>query len=178
MNDYNNMRKIKSRMKKVEEMFQAGEQALEECPITEVEILPAETELMSESESLSTELAEVADESDVKLFEMTELRNDFLLSRSNLQTLLMRCQSLMDQVPQLNLSELKGTHIEAISSLSSSITNQISLMVSTYKVLAEIENLRSPKTTTTINAGKTEIQNQAVFVGSNAELLKLLRENN
>ncbi len=167
MNDLTTMRKIGKRMKKVEELFDASEKAMEECSLPDMEIIPAVSD---------TEITEVTEDSSLKLFEMNELRSDFLLSRQNLQALLSRCQSLMEQVPKLDINDMKASQIDAIASLSNAITTQLQLMTSSYKVLAEIENLRNP-TPKGVNVGKTEIQNQAVFVGSNSELLKLLKEN-
>ncbi len=173
---YETMNKIPKRLKKVEELFEVAEKTLEECRLpseesTEIEVLPAEN---------TTELTEpLQDGSDIKLprlFDLHEVRQDFVLAKRNLHKLLHRCQSLMDGTSGMDIVEMKASQIEAIALLSNSINMQIQNVVRLYKDLADIEQMRMPPELKKVGKEQDE-KTTAVYVGDSKSLLDIIEEN-
>lgn len=176
---YETMKKVPKRLKKVEELFDIAQETLEECQLppepeesTEIEVLPPEN---------STELGDPVEEGNKelqlpRLFDLSEVRQDFMIARRNLNKLMLRCQNLMDGTEGFNIVEMKSSQVEAVALLANSINMQIQTVVRLYRDLAEIEKLRTPPELRGTGP-RSDTKSDAVYIGDSKSLLDIIEEN-
>jgi len=116
-----------------------------------------------------------------ELFELVEIKASFVEARRGLQQLIHKGQRLMNQTMALRLRDMTASQVEAISSLSNTVSTQMALMIEMYKTIIEIEQARNPALkgmgTAVITTGdNTQIQQNTIFVGDTAELIKHLNQ--
>ena len=171
---YETLQKTPKRLKKVEELFGIAEEILEQTKIPEnteetaVEIIPAD---------YSTDLEESNSEDKLpRLFNLDEVRHDFILARRNLFKLMKRCQDLMDQTTEFDITDMKSGQIEATATLANSVTAQIQLVMTLYKDLAQLEVLRTPPQLKN-KESQDNPNSDIVFIGDSKTLVELIEEN-
>jgi hypothetical protein len=112
-----------------------------------------------------------------EIFTVNQLKQDFLMIRQNIMSLITKGQRILDQVSILELSELKPSQIDAMSNLQAVIGGNLKLLISVYKEVSEIEKLRQKQLpvneTGNINMG-TVNTNNIVFTGSPNDLLDFI----
>lgn len=196
------LKKIPRRLKKVEELFDVAQDVLETCQIPTNNNTRSETQEDPE-ESDSVEIVEAGESREVseysnpeihlpRIFNLEEVRYDFVAARRNLYKLIKHCQDLMDGVPALDLIEMKASQVEAIALLANSINNQIQTVMKLYKDMADIEQMRMPPELKILekrlgnpqgrpSIGKEDSSSSkdsgAVYVGDSKSLLDIIEEN-
>jgi hypothetical protein len=113
------------------------------------------------------------------VFTLQQLKQDFIMVRQNILSLVMKGQRVFDQVSILELSELKGSQIEAISALMKCISENTRSIIDIYKVIADIEKQKQSKAGAMFGAdGGPSVNmgtvNQIMFTGTPNELLDIL----
>lgn len=124
---------------------------------------------LTDDQFMALELSE-----DGSIFELLELKSDFIMVKRNLKRLITHGQDLFDQIPKLDIDDLKASQIEAIASLSNSINQNLMDLVGLYKVIVEIEQARRGNPGPMGYGQNNHIQGnlQQVFIGNSAEALK------
>jgi hypothetical protein len=113
------------------------------------------------------------------IMDMSSLRQDFSLVRANVLKLVHAGQKILDKAGELDLADLKPSHIEALASLQSTIGNNLKLMMDIYKDIASIEKsrVRAPVkqdlVQSNVNTGQIT-NNNILFTGSSADLMELI----
>lgn len=151
------------------------------------------TDLIKEfevDENLPMEISEtpvpmVIDEINNDVFELNNLKSDFMLIRQNVLKLISTGQRFMESVSIVDPSDLKASQIQAISGMHETLGNNLKLLIDLYKQIADIETLRNKRSSKlnteanqTISTGNTITNhNQIVFAGTSDDLLKVIKEN-
>lgn len=195
------LKKIPKRLKKVEELFDVAQDVLETCQIPTEE--NPKSDVPEESENPSVEIVEAGESREVseysnpeihlpRIFNLEEVRYDFVSARRNLYKLIKHCQDLMDGVPSLDIVDMKASQIEAVSLLANSINNQIQTVMRLYKDMAEIEQMRMPpelkflekrlsgspgRPSNNKDDSSSSESNDAVYVGDSKSLMDIIEEN-
>lgn len=141
-------------------------------------------------ENLPMEISEVsvpmiAEEINNDVFELNNLRSDFMLIRQNVLKLISTGQRFMESVSIVDPSDLKASQIQAISGMHETLGNNLKLLIDLYKQIADIETLRNKRvgklnteSNQTISTGNTITNhNQIVFAGTSDDLLKVIKDN-
>ena len=116
---------------------------------------------------------------EISIMDMNSLRQDFSLVRSNVLKLVTAGQKILDKAGELDLSDLKPSHIEALSSLQNSIGSNLKLMMDIYKDIASIEKSRyrppakQELVQSNVNTGQINNTN-IMFTGSSSDLMALI----
>jgi hypothetical protein len=162
------MKKKKNAFESLEEKLNIAssiiEDLQEEEPLVEIENMNLPMEINSLDE---------------EVFSLAMLKQDFMLVRQNLLGLVSKGQRLLDSCSVLDATELKASQIEAISNLSNSIANNLKIIVSTYKDIAEIEKNRGKfgPTDQIVQSVNTGTVNNIVFSGTTSDLMEIIKNN-
>jgi hypothetical protein len=115
---------------------------------------------------------------DISIMDMSSLRQDFTIVRTNVLKLVNTGQKILDQISEdFDVSDCKPSHIEALSTLQSTIGNNLKLMMDIYRDIAAIEKSRyRPPTkqevvSSNVNTGQI---NNIMFAGSSSDLMALI----
>lgn len=151
------------------------------------------TDLIKEfevDENLPMEISEapvpmVAEEINNDVFELNNLKSDFMLIRQNVLKLISTGQRFMESVSIVDPSDLKASQIQAISGMHETLGNNLKLLIDLYKQIADIETLRNKRSSKlnteanqSISTGNTITNhNQIVFAGTSDDLLRLIKDN-
>jgi len=112
---------------------------------------------------------------DGKVFELTELKRDFIRTKRHLQALIEKGQTLMDACLEQPESYQEPRMIEAISRLSETVGKQIKFITELYLDIADMEMKREKNSAnSTTPEGSTFVNGNAIFVGSTSELMNHL----
>ena len=111
------------------------------------------TDLIKEfevDENLPMEISEtpvpmVIDEINNDVFELNNLKSDFMLIRQNVLKLISTGQRFMESVSIVDPSDLKASQIQAISGMHETLGNNLKLLIDLYKQIADIETLRNKR---------------------------------
>lgn len=162
------------RLKKVEAIFDAAQEVVksvtfnEETKTTDITLHPD-----------GYEIDDVGEIEDGKVFDLMELKKDFISIKRNLQKLIRQGQNMMESVGFMDLEEMPAARIEAISKLSNVISLQLKMIVEVYKDITEIEKTRAPVSALPgiiPGAVHGDFNQQIIFAGDSASLLKHLKE--
>lgn len=111
------------------------------------------------------------------VFSIDLLKQDFLLIRTNLLSLIEYGQNLLKQLTVFEASDLKASQIDAITNLQNSIASNLKILTDVYKQILEIQNsknkLNNEQTEQNKPANVTN-NNNMIFTGSTSELLKII----
>lgn len=155
---------------KIEKIFNAAETAVQEITIDE------EGNQTYEMAPEGWERLEIEEVKDGNVFDLTDLKKDFILAKRNLYTLIRKGQMLMNGIDDLDLEEMTGTKIMAIAQLSTSVAGQLKMLVEMYKDIADIEKMRRPDIPGVIHgAVQGDLNQNIVFAGDTSELMKYLK---
>lgn len=155
--------RIERQMKQINNIFKTSNDKIE---VMENEIaVPGDFDLM---DAPSMELT-----NDGSVFDLVELKTDFIMVKRNLKKLIDSGQRLFDQTIGLDLEDLKAGQIAAIAELSNSINKNLMDLVNIYKLIVDIESVKrgSNQVPGALNSG-IQTLNQQVFVGNAADALK------
>lgn len=136
-------------------------------------------------EIIETPVPIVVEEINNDVFELNNLKSDFMLIRQNVLKLISTGQRFMESVSIVDPSDLKASQIQAISGMHETLGNNLKLLIDLYKQIADIETLRNKRggklnteTNQSISTGNTITNhNQIVFAGTSDDLLKLIKDN-
>jgi len=145
------------------------------------------TSLVSELTEEVEDLPELTISSDVPaeiqetVFTLDLLKTDFMLIRNNILKLVSTGQRVLDTASVLDVTDMKASQLQALSEMQSTIGNNLKLLISIYKDIAEIEKLRikeaaKQQTQANVNMG-TVVNNNIVYSGSTTDLLQLIKDN-
>jgi hypothetical protein len=123
----------------------------------------------NEITSVDTEIPEE------QLFSFEQLKNDYLMIRQELMKLIQLGQKILSSAADLEIYDLKAGQLMALAQLQDSVSKNLELMIDIYKKLTEIKKNLEPQKEEK-KEEKFNIQN-AIFTGSTAELLKMIKEN-
>ena len=137
------------------------------------------------AEIIETPVPIVVEEINNDVFELNNLKSDFMLIRQNVLKLISTGQRFMESVSIVDPSDLKASQIQAISGMHETLGNNLKLLIDLYKQIADIETLRNKRggklnteTNQSISTGNTITNhNQIVFAGTSDDLLKLIKDN-
>ena len=115
---------------------------------------------------------------DGSVFELLELKSDFIMVKRNLKRLITHGQNLFDQTATLDVGDLKASQIEAIAALSNSINQNLMDLVGLYKIIVDIEQARRGSPGPNHYGQNNLVQGnlQQVFVGNAAEALQHIKK--
>lgn len=121
---------------------------------------------------------------DNDVFEIDNLKSDFMLIRQNVLKLINMGQRFMETVSLVDPSDLKASQIQAISGMHETLGNNLKLLIDLYKQIADIETLRNKRSSKiaseanqTISTGNTITNhNQILFAGSSNDLLTAIKD--
>lgn len=117
---------------------------------------------------------------DEEIMNVTTLKQDFMLLRNNFIRLINTGQRILESATVLDISDLKPSHLEALSNLQTTLGTNMRMMMDLYESIAKIEKSRQkaiPKgSMVEQNSGTINTNNTNVFVADSASLLKLLNE--
>ncbi len=163
-------------MKKIAKIFKNAEATIDQLELTDEDLAKTDESQNDfggdtiEYAPMTTDVGEGG-----AIFELQELKNSFVETRRGLQTLLLNGQRLMNQTSTLQLASMTASQVEAIAALSNTVSTQLNLMITLYKTIAEIEQLRMPKNASIGNVGdNANITNQTIFVGDTSQLLEAI----
>lgn len=116
---------------------------------------------------------------DEEIFNTGMLKQDFLMVRQNIMSLISKGQRMLDSAGDLDATEMKASQIEAISSLSNAVSANLKLLLDSYEQITKIEKNKINKfigdPVQNINTGQVTTNN-IVFSGSPNDLLKILKD--
>lgn len=149
--------------------------------VCEAQTIPVDVESCQELSPVTENLPAVP--GDEFCFNMSQLKQDFLMVRNNTIALIAKGQRILDQMGTLELADLKASQVEALSCLQTVVGNNLRLIMDTYKQVAEIEKLRQKQMQTSGQMGDTGSNinngtvNNIVFQGTPDDLLNLINNN-
>lgn len=114
-----------------------------------------------------------------ELINLDSLRSDFGLVRNSIINLVATGQTILNTACLLDISDLKASQLEALSTLQSTLGSNIKLLLDSYKTMSEIEKIKTSQIKekpTSVNNGEV-INNNILFNGSSSELLDLISNN-
>lgn len=126
------------------------------------------------------------EEKEEKIFELSNLRQDFMLIRQNILSLLDTGKRILNSVSVLDPSDMKASQIQAVSDVLKTVGENSKILFDLYKQMAEIESIRNGKgrgkfssepANQNISTGNTITNNQILFSGSSDQLLQLIKDN-
>ncbi len=165
----------KKKIEKLSEVFDAAEEQIDQMEIGDdgnMEITLS-TENYAEIDPTLTD--------DGTVFELTQLKSKFTLGQQNISRLIRIGMDLVNQASVLQLADLNGKQIEAISGLSRTVSDQVKDQVGLYKEIIDIElkmkQLITPALPDNIPEGANVQQNNVIFTGDSASLLNHLKKN-
>ncbi len=127
------------------------------CDIVEVESKPSEIEIIPDENKISAEQVSV------------DLKKDYEYTRANLYSLIEKGQEAINGILELAGESDSPRAYEVAGQLIKSVGDVSDKLMDLQKKLKDVEET-STKTTNTVN------NNTALFVGSTAELSKLLKQ--
>lgn len=152
------------RQTKIENIFNAAEEVIENLEVDDEKLItmgPA-----------SYEIDEVGDiEETDTVFEVMELKKDFIMVKRNLQKLVRQGQNLMDGVGIMHLDDMNGAQMSGIAQLSDVIGNQLKMMIEMYKDISEIERNKKPQNPLVPGNVTGDLNQNILFTGTTADLL-------
>ena len=125
---------------------------------------------------------DVAIKEEESVLSMASLKQDFLMVRNNILTLVKTGQEILQAASAMDFSDLKPSHLEALSSLQNTVGSNLQLMINIYKDLAAIEKSRirpvsKAEAAAQVNTGVINNNNTNVlFTGSSADLMELINK--
>ena len=158
------------RIAKLERIFDAADTAVQTI---ETDMEGQETyELAPEG----FECMEIEEIKDGNVFDLKELKQDFILVKRNLQSLIRRGQNLMQTVDGADVEEMNGSKIMAIAALGTSVAQQLKMITEIYRDITEIEKSRRGSVPGVIEgAVHGDVNQNIIFAGDTASLMKHLR---
>jgi len=111
-----------------------------------------------------------------ELFSFEQLKNDYLMIRQELMKLIQLGQKILANASELEIYDLKAGQLMALAQLQDSVSRNLELMIDIYKKLTEIKKNLEVSKEEKKEENSFNIQN-AIFTGSTAELLKMIKEN-
>jgi hypothetical protein len=112
---------------------------------------------------------------DGQMFELLELKEDFLSVKCNIQALIRKGQRLLDQALESPDASISPRQIEAITGLSTAIGTQCKTLAELY---TEIEKIGANRKGKSINQTQGTVNNNtAIFVGDTSQLLNTIKEH-
>jgi hypothetical protein len=116
------------------------------------------------------------------LIDYNQLRSDFQLVRQNVLKVVNSGNRILEEVSVLDISDLKGSQIQALAQLQAALGSNIKLMMEIYKDIVTIEKAKETKKETptkeapSINGNVS--QTNILFSGSSSDLLNLISSQN
>lgn len=178
-----------SKLVKVEEIFNAEDNTLIQ---QNVSLLEEYKESFKQKESFIEKLEkEIQDEittsnvevlpanSDERLFSKVTCKHDFIRIKKNLVSLINKGQQLIDNIiSSYDGIDIKPQMVQSIATLSSAITDQLRLLMEIHKNILDMDDqLSGGIVMGGKGKGNTTINNQSIFIGDTANLLKHLKRN-
>lgn len=161
-----------NKMEKMEKIFDLADETIQEMDETSKEITLAP----SGYETVDVELSDSDIGNPAKTFELSELKKDFLIAKRGLKKLVKQGQTMMDTAQYVDLETATGSQIMAIATLSKVISEQLAMLITSYKDISEIEKNMRPSLIGESAVIKGNVTNQTINVSS-ADLLKNIMEN-
>ena len=125
---------------------------------------------------------DIIEKEDFKVFELENLKSDFLLLRQNVLKLVNTGQRILDSASLIDIADMNPNMLKSLAEIQNSLGNNLNLLVNMYKSIAEIETSRNKHSKnkqlepTAINTGSIT-NNNIVFSGSSSALLDLIKQN-
>jgi len=114
------------------------------------------------------------DSGKIELFDLIDLKKDFVLARRNLQNLVRRGRDLFNSLSTGDADVMSGSRIEGISNLMANITKTIETTMVMYERVVKVERERNNLPDQPgMNIGKANTVN--IIQGTTADLLKKAR---
>lgn len=174
MKKKNPFAKLEEKLNLAKTAIEASDEAIEDLGITDlVDLSTGEVvEYHEEAKELSTIPEEV--------FTLDILKKDFMMIRQILMGMVASGQRLLQSSGELDATELKASQIEAISSLNTSLVNNMKTLMDIYEQITKIEKhkynkLGSQGEVSNVNMG-TQTTNNIVFQGSANDLMEILNQ--
>ena len=161
------------KVNKMDKIFDLADETIQEMDESTKEI----TMSPSSYETVDVEISDNDIGDPNVTFELSELKKDFLIAKRGLKKLVKQGQTMMDTAQYVDLETASGSQIMAIATLSKVISEQLKMLVESYKDISEIEKNMRPSTgfgEGTIIKGNVT---QQTVVMSSADLLKDIMEN-
>lgn len=160
------------KLEKLEKKFNVATKLIED-----LDDISAEFESDVVTDIIPLPCNEIATTVQEDVFTITQLKQDFLMVRQNVMSLITKGQRILDQISILELSELKASQVEAMTNLQKVIGENLERMLNMYKMITEIEKVRQKTSPNevggAINMGSVT-NNNIVFNGSPNDLLDIL----
>lgn len=170
--------KLAKQMEKINSIFNTSNQEIDSMDIglkeNQIVVIKPEKYDLTDDQFKALELSE-----DGSVFELLELKSDFIMVKRNLKRLIHHGQTLFDQTASLDMEDLKASQITALSELSNSINRNLMDLVGLYKTIVDIETIRRGNPGPTAYGQNNLIQGnlqQQIFVGNAADALKQIKK--
>jgi hypothetical protein len=99
-----------------------------------------------------------------------DIKKDYEYTRGNLYSIIEKGQEALDNALELAVDGGQPRAYEVVGQLIKNVSDATDKLLDLQKKLKEIENEKSPK-------NPTSVTNNALFIGSTAELSKFLKSN-
>jgi len=169
------------KLQRLEQKFGAAQTAVaqiddlvSELGINNIDVEPAGALTVKEANLPSTETEHL------ELFSVQRLLTDFEMVRSNIIRLINTGQRILESTQVLDLGDLKASQLDALTNLQRTIAENTKMLLEIYKDMAAIEKARGAGKAKPVDVPAGNVmtgpvtQNNIVFQGSTAELMKLI----
>lgn len=168
---------------KLRKKFNMAEEAVEEMT-EDLEELEIDT-LGEPGQHLPAEPVEAGQLHLQPVFTIEALKQDFLMVRQNVLSVITKGQNILDQVGILEIGDMKGSQLMALATLQKTLGENVKLLMDIYKDIvaiekdkAEMEQMRNSMTPSypAMNV-KGDVHQQIVVAGSTSDLLAAIKRN-
>jgi hypothetical protein len=182
-------KRLEKKMQKIEKVFIDSDEILskmeieaEEGEFTE-EVKPekppmdlARLNSLIEADRDPHDIEDLALVKDGNIFELDDLKKDFLMVKRNLHKMIRRGQTMMDSMEYMDMEDATATKVMAIAQLSTSISLNLKMLIEIHKDIVDIERARRPDIPGVIHgAVEGDVHQNIIFAGNADELMKHIR---
>ena len=166
--------RIQKKLKGLEKKFNLAKEVLEEVPLPV--IIPEVVDdmpLVEYQEDAKTE------EEPEPVFELSMLKQDFMLVRGQLKRLINSGQMILTQAQVMDVGDMKSTQLDSLASMQNAIGSNLKLLIDIYEKITKIEKMQAGAikvSPTGESMGDTYVDKQIVFTGSTTEMLALMNK--
>lgn len=174
--------KTEKKMEKIEKIFTEAETVLGDLEILEPKVVsdrPPGLDALSnkiDEQLVQYDIEDAALVKDGNVFELDDLKKDFLMVKRNLHKMIRRGQTMMDTTQYMDLEDSTAGKIMAIAQLSTSISMNLKMLIEIYKDIVDIEKTRRPEVPGVISGAVSgDVNQNIIFSGDTAELMRYIK---
>jgi len=169
------------KLKNIEDIFNAAEDALHDITIGEI-VKDDDTKSITVTAEVEYEIDTVTEDEMALtesggIFELKDLKRDFIVTKRSLRKLTLQLQTMMDSAGELDVEDMSGQKVMAIAQIAAVTSQTLKDMIELYRSITEIQN--GLKVTQQPMQGMMvagDLNQNIIYAGNTADLLESLNE--